>query len=530
MLKTLLKKQLLEFFSGFFMNTKNGKAHSKSSRIGFIFLFGFMVMAFFAMFFSVAFMMSPLIADGFSVVYFSVFGILATLLGIFGSVFMTYNTLYEAKDNDLLLSMPVPTGLILFSRMTGLYLSALFYEGLVMIPASAVYFITAPLEIVSLICIIINLFLLPLFALSVACILGWIIALFASKIRNKGFITVIVSIAFFGIYYFFSMRLNTIISMIIMNAAVIGEKIKMYLYPFYKMGEGCSGNILSYLIFVLIVTAVFAVIYKVLSLSFIKLATTKKGLRKKLYKEKDTKRNSVKAALLKKELLYFKSTPVYMLNCALGSVLLIVCAVFIAIKGNEFLSLMSVLPFPEDSNPVIIGIILCFVASTNNITSPSISLEAKKLWFLKSIPVNVSDIFFAKYMLHMIVTGIPLIIGCICASVILFKSLIVAVQLILFTLSFISVCAQVGLLANLLFPKTEWTNEAVPVKQSLASMIGMFFGMILTMLVIAVFYLTAGIVSAGVFIIGCCVVFSVISVMLYLIINSSGKNRFERLE
>ncbi len=529
MLKTLLKKQLLEFFSGFFMNTKNGRAHSNASKAGFIALFGFMLIAFFAMFFSVAFMLTPLIADGFSWIYFSVLGILATFMGVFGSVFMTYNTLYEAKDNDLLLSMPIPTGLILFSRMAGLYLSALFFEGLVMIPAGVAYCMTADFNAAALLFVVLNVFILPLPAISISCVLGWIIALFASKIRNKGFITVIVSIAFFGVYYFFSMRLNTIITAIITNAEMIGEKIKLYIYPLYAMGKGCSGDVLSYLVFVLIAAAVFAVIYGILSRSFIKLVTTKKGLKKKEYKEKEAKSKSVRAALLKKELLYLKSTPVYMLNCALGSVLLVVCAVFIAVKGNDFLLVFSMLPFPEEGYAVVVGIILCFVASTNNITSPSISLEAKNLWFLKSVPVKTDDIFFAKIMLHLTVTGVPLIICCISASVFLFGSVLTAVLLILFTVPFVAVCAGLGLLANLIFPKMEWVNEAVPVKQSLSAMIGMFSGMLLTMLVIAVYFFTAGVLSSWVFLCGSGILFTAAAALIYRILCTVGKNKFSEL-
>ena len=33
---------------------------------------------------------------------------IALALGIFGSVFNTFASLYQAKDNDLLLSLPIP--------------------------------------------------------------------------------------------------------------------------------------------------------------------------------------------------------------------------------------------------------------------------------------------------------------------------------------------------------------------------------------------------------------------------------------
>ena len=38
-------------------------------------------------------------------------------MGAFGSVFNTYSSLYLAKDNDLLLSLPIPLRVIISSRL-----------------------------------------------------------------------------------------------------------------------------------------------------------------------------------------------------------------------------------------------------------------------------------------------------------------------------------------------------------------------------------------------------------------------------
>ena len=61
-------------------------------------------------------------------------GLLAVLLGAFGSVFNTYSGLYLSKDNDLLLSMPIPVRSIMVSRLLGVYLMGLMYSGVVMLP------------------------------------------------------------------------------------------------------------------------------------------------------------------------------------------------------------------------------------------------------------------------------------------------------------------------------------------------------------------------------------------------------------
>ena len=61
-------------------------------------------------------------------------------MGVIGSVFNTYASLYQAKDNDLLMSLPIPALYILLIRVAGVYIVGLFYQLLVMIPTAIVYF------------------------------------------------------------------------------------------------------------------------------------------------------------------------------------------------------------------------------------------------------------------------------------------------------------------------------------------------------------------------------------------------------
>ena len=56
-------------------------------------------------------------AAGMGWLYFALMGLMAMFLGAFGSVFNTYSSLYLAKDNDLLLSLPIPVRIIMASRL-----------------------------------------------------------------------------------------------------------------------------------------------------------------------------------------------------------------------------------------------------------------------------------------------------------------------------------------------------------------------------------------------------------------------------
>ena len=55
---------------------------------------------------------------------------------------------------------------------------------------------------------------------------------------------------------------------------------------------------------------------------------------------------------------------------------------------------------------VAAAVTACLMASTNYITAPSISLEGRTLWILRSLPVSAWDVLVSKLMLHLLVTEI----------------------------------------------------------------------------------------------------------------------------
>ncbi|MBQ9945351.1 MAG: hypothetical protein IJO68_02365 [Clostridia bacterium] len=529
MLKALIKKQLLEFFSGISLKNKNEGKKSGMQKPLAVILLAVAFLSFFFMFFSMAYMLSPVIENGYAWLYFSIFGILSVLMGVSGSVFLTYNTVYEAKDNDLLLSMPIPPAMILFARITGLYVTALCFEALVFIPAVVVFQMVAGLSVFSLIFGILSLFVLPFFALSISSILGWVIALFSSRLRNKSIISVIFSVVFFALYYYAATKLNTIINMIIYYAEETGEIIRKFLYPFYCLGKGIDGDAVSYLAFFFITAVLFLAIYKLIARSFLKLATAERGRKKIIYKEKRAKQRSSVAAVYKKELLLLKNTPVYMLNSALGSLLLIIFAVFFTVKQNDFMFILEEAGLSSQGAPLLLCMAICFIASTNNMSSASVSLEGKNLWILRTAPCRTENILMGKLLLHLSVTGIPLIIADAIVLICLKTDFVTAAGFIIFTLLFTLMCAETGLVANLLFPKLEWINEAVPIKQSLPALIGMVAGLLFTIAFIVIFMTLMPVVSVFVLLFSGDILLVLVACIMWIWLRRKGTERFNCL-
>ena len=129
MLKTLLKKQMMEIFRGYFYNTKKNQARSKGATAAYFLLFAFLIVAVIGgMFFALSLSLcAPMAKAQMSWLYFAIMGMLAIVLGTFGSVFNTFSGLYLAKDNDLLLSMPIPVSMIMVTRLLSVYIMSLIY-------------------------------------------------------------------------------------------------------------------------------------------------------------------------------------------------------------------------------------------------------------------------------------------------------------------------------------------------------------------------------------------------------------------
>ena len=97
-------------------------------------------------------MCEPMVIAGAGWLYFTIMSLIAIALGAFGSVFNTYSGLYLSKDNDLLLSMPIPVRYIMISRLLGVYLIGLMYSEVVMLPAIIVYWVIAAPGAAAVVC------------------------------------------------------------------------------------------------------------------------------------------------------------------------------------------------------------------------------------------------------------------------------------------------------------------------------------------------------------------------------------------
>ncbi len=536
--RALIRSRLLAmtgYFKKTFGVTGKKKAKTTLAMVGIAVLAVYLMVYFFVLFYLLfSKLCEPFHMIGIDWLYFCMAGMMAMVLMFIGSIFMTQAQLFEAKDNELLLAMPIRPSDILFSRMMVLYVYNLVFGLLVLIPAGYAYMECAGVRIVSLIFYMVLALLLPFFSIALASLIGWMLALVGSGVRNKSLFTMIFSLAFLALYFWGYTKVFGYIQTLILNGAIFAEKIKSAALPLYYLGNSVAkGDLWQLLVTALCLTLPFVLLYVLLSKFFIKITTTRRGFAKIEYREQAMKRGSRKAALLKKELRAFVASPVYMMNGSLGVILLVVSAVAIIIKKDDFMQYIGMLPAVETQMMVLLPMIVCMMSSTNIITAPAISLEGKSLWVLRSMPIPTREILMAKVQLQLYICVPAVLLASICYGIAFGMDVIGMFFLIVLPVIANIMFALLGLVINLKLPKLDAISEAAAVKQSASTIVDMLAAMALVMIPGALYIVNVmeldGAIGAELFLGVVTVVYTLISLALYRYLCTKGCRIFESL-
>ena len=198
MLKLLMRTRLQVILSVLTGSTRTKKAKTTGQLAGFavlmLFSAGSLGFFFWHIFDTLAL---PFHQFGMDWLYFALAAVMCFGLMLIGNIFTAKAQLYEAKDNDLLLSLPVKPRDILISRLFLLWVLALGMALLVGGPAWIAW--TTPLrgwQLAGFLAVFFG--ILPLLNLALSALLGWLLHLASLRARNKSLVTILLWLVFLG--------------------------------------------------------------------------------------------------------------------------------------------------------------------------------------------------------------------------------------------------------------------------------------------------------------------------------------------
>ena len=496
-LKSLLKACLSSDMQLFKVNSKkkDGKKPSKALPIFVYFLLFFCFFAYANMF------MDSLEETHFEFIVLTLFVFITFIFTLIEGIYKTGNLLFNCKDDDLLLSLPLKKSTVLFVRIFKFYLFEFLFNSVFMAPAMVAYAVRCDVDVSFYIVSLIVLILLPVIPVVISCFIGAVMSGLSSRFKYKNLVQIIITSIFFVGIMFISFNLNNVIKSLATNATSINDIITKLYYPagaYINMIQ--DFKILDLLIFIGINVGIFVLTVLLLSKVYFKINTRVKAVKSSSSggskKEATIKTNSPMKALIKKEFKKFTTSPVFITNAGIGLVLYLLMCVAVCIKFDLFASMFSSqgVAITEDTVRQYIPIfaigLVAFGSFMTSITSSMISLEGRSINILKSLPVNPSTIIFSKVFTAVIIMIPAMLIGNILIFIFFDFSILQMLMVLASSFVFPLVSELVGIIMNLKYPKMDATTDAEVVKQSTSATVSVFIGMgLIGVVVIGIIYL-----------------------------------------
>ena len=480
-------------------------------------------------------MLSSFLETDFAWLYFALAGLLAFAFGIFGTVFTTQSQMYQAKDNELLLAMPIKPGHIVGSRVVVLYLLTFVFVAAVMLPAGAVYAMHYGVSAAFIVVFLLSMILIALLTQAVTCLLGWMLHFLLAGFRHKAivatfFMTVVMILYFIGIN-----QLEKLMLLLVENGGAIASAVQSFAWPFYALGVACLGDMLQFVLLAVFCLAAFGIVTVILNVTFVK-AMLAGGKSKRAVKQKrDSRVRSAEGTICKKEAKRFFTSTTYLVNIGMG-LFMIVAFVGAGILMREKL-LTGIQQMTDgkaqSSLPIILTGAMGFLAAMTPISAPSVSLEGKYIWILRSMPVSGAQILKAKLRFHCIAT-VPLsAVGAIVLGGVYGLTVPEIFVATIGTVLLFVLCGVLGLIFNMCFPRLDWSNEAMACKQSMAVFFSIFGMMFVSIIFVGIYFgfvmLLGGAKNSIPAFVLVNVLFAGITYLFYLLMTKWGGRKFETL-
>ncbi len=433
---------------------------------------------------------SILISLGGGWLYYAVIMLATFTVGFVLSIFETKSELFECRDNELLLSMPIKASDILASRIIVTLIYNYAIDAVIMIPAIVIYGIYGG-GLLGIFGGILVYLLMPLVGTSLASGVGFAVAKISKLFKNKTIISLILSIVFLALYFYGYTSLMSGFDNFIANIGENLDSLRKTAPILYYVGavallEPAPAIVFSVLCVICALTAFLVISYNYIGL----ITASNKGPRVK-YKEKNLVGSGVLVSLIKKEFLRFTSSSTYMLNAGIGLVMPLIIggiALFnMDTLGSELAGVLNMLT-------PIIAVGVGVLVSMTYMSACSLSLEGPSFWIIKSMPLSTRTVILAK-TLPQIILSVPVsIITGFLFSISLNISPVYWVFVIMIPTVATVAFAFLGIIFNVLFPRFDYTSEAHVIKQSASATLTLLTQMAVSaaLIPLAIWFLNIG--------------------------------------
>ncbi len=457
--------------------------------------------------------------------------IISTLAFVF-TLFKTNGYLFNFKEYDMLMSLPFETRHIAACKFMYMYVQSMPWYlsiSVAMLVGYAAY--AHPGILIYPLWLILTCFL-PIIPMLFAAFLGFLIARVSSGFKKNNIIQTVLT--FILVIFLFSLRFilenifrnNKVEATLEQASEITADAAKIYMPAGWFTDAITKGSISSVMLLAGVSILLFVILFRIVGKSYRNINSAMRShAAAKNYKMTVQKRSSAVWAIAFKEFKRLTGSTVYMVNAAMGEVLVVILGIVTLIIGFDKLIAMITQNAPVDTAILRPGIpfILYFFTGMVATTACSPSLEGKNYWIMQSLPLDKKTIYHGKMLFNMCLT-VPVMVFstlcmCISAKVSLFET-------ILYLVLGFALCAfstAWGCVCGVKHMRLDWENEVEVIKQGAAVTLYMLPNMFVTMGLVVLVVFLGTIMNHVLLMILFILIASVIAVLSYLRVMALAK-------
>lgn len=403
----------------------------------------------------------------------------SSFLTLFFTLLRCNGILLGGRDFEMLSTLPIEAKEIIISKFGFLYLLNFLLAILFLLPGGIVWQLYTSDNLLPFALYLLSIPFVPLIPMCVAALTGVALTALASKFRRKNLFSLIFSFAALGTILavgIYSMQRGGQESNL--GAVLLGQVSRLYPLSACFRYQGSSALIENAFYWGVSVL-VFAGFIKIVSASYAKLNSyvLHSSNSARTSKARWTERKTFSAMYWKEVSRYFSSY-LCVLNTGLGVIFLCVVSLCLWVVPPDIIGryagIEDMPSFFGQYAPLVIAAML----SISCPSASSISLEGNNLWILQSIPVSNKDFLNSKIALTLSIHAGGYVLA-VSTFIVRFQldtwqsmtAILVPAAYSLFT-------AVQGTYMNCRFPKFDWDNEIVVIKQSISAILSGVIGMI----------------------------------------------------
>jgi ABC-2 type transport system permease protein len=208
----------------------------------------------------------------------------------------------------------------------------------------------------------------------------------------------------------------------------------------------------------------------------------------KNYKMTSQKKNSVVKAIAFKELKRLTGSTTYMVNGALGMVLVVLLGAISLIVGFDRIVAIVIQGAPVDLAIIqpAIPLLIYFFTGMMATTACTPSLEGKNYWIVQSLPIEKKTLYHGKMLFNMCLAVPATIFGILTVCI---STKVPILNILVYLLLGITLCAfstAWGCVCGVRYMRLDWENEVEVIKQGTAVTAYLLPNMIAVMILMVV--------------------------------------------